>query len=56
MEYIEGMPVQFTRQEIKASMPPTSASIDDGIDFWEGVIAAENDIRVKTEENEDEMD
>ncbi|CAN6801962.1 unnamed protein product [Brassica oleracea] len=47
MEYYEGIPVQFT---------PSSPVIDDGISFWEGVIASKNDNYAKDEEHSNEMD
>lgn len=56
MEYYEGIPVEFTRDEDYAIVQPASPVIDDGIDFWEGIISAEIDNHVKDEEKFDEMD
>ncbi|KAH0873740.1 hypothetical protein HID58_071102, partial [Brassica napus] len=50
MEYYEGIPVQF---DVDENLFPL---IDDGISFWEGVIASENDNDVKDKEHSDEMD
>lgn len=56
MEYYKGIPVQFTVDEDLVIVQPSSPAIDDGISFWEGVIASENDNHVKNEEHSDEMD
>ncbi|KAL0722706.1 hypothetical protein Bca4012_037305 [Brassica carinata] len=56
MEYYEGIPVQFTVDEDYVIVEPSSPVINDGIEFWEGVIAAENDNHVKDEEHSNEMD
>ncbi|KAF3501390.1 hypothetical protein F2Q69_00041532 [Brassica cretica] len=56
MEYYEGIPVQFAVDEDLVIVQPSSPPIDDGISFWEEVIASENDNDVKDEEHSDEMD
>ncbi|KAL0662621.1 hypothetical protein Bca4012_099458 [Brassica carinata] len=56
MEYYEGIPVQFDVDENLVIVQPSSPLIDDGISFWEGVIASENDNDVKDKEHSDEMD
>ncbi|WZZ72120.1 hypothetical protein YC2023_083490 [Brassica napus] len=56
MEYYKGIPVQFAVDEGFVIVQPSSPPIDDGISFWEGVIASENDNDVKDEEHSDEMD
>ena len=56
MEYYKGIPVQFAMDEDFVIVQPSSPPIDDGISFWEGVIASENDNDVKDEEHSDEMD
>ncbi|KAF3593015.1 hypothetical protein DY000_02023365 [Brassica cretica] len=56
MEYYKGIPVQFAVDEDFVIVQPSSPPIDDGISFWEGVIASENDNDVKDEEHSDEMD
>ncbi|KAG2253356.1 hypothetical protein Bca52824_083492 [Brassica carinata] len=43
MEYYEGIPVQFAVDKDLVIVQPSSPLIDDGISFWEGVIASEND-------------
>ena len=40
MEYYEGIPIQFTVDEDLVIVQPSSPVIDDGISFWEGVIAS----------------
>ncbi|CAN6934447.1 unnamed protein product [Brassica oleracea] len=56
MEYYEGIPVQFDVDKNLVIVQPSSPLIDDGISFWEGVIASENDNDVKDKEHSDEMD
>ncbi|KAF3526268.1 hypothetical protein F2Q69_00048898 [Brassica cretica] len=56
MEYYEGIPVQFDVDENLVIVQPSSPPIDDGISFWEGVIASENDNDVKDKEHSEEMD
>ncbi|CAN7077773.1 unnamed protein product [Brassica oleracea var. botrytis] len=56
MEYYKGILVQFAVDEGFVIVQPSSPPIDDGISFWEGVIASENDNDVKDEEHSDEMD
>ena len=55
MEYYKGIPVQFAMDEDFVIVQPSSPPIDDGISFWEGVIASENDNDVKDEEHSDEI-
>ncbi|CAF2106330.1 unnamed protein product [Brassica napus] len=40
MEYYEGIPLQFAVDEDLVIVQPSSPPIDDGISFWEGVIAS----------------
>ncbi|WZZ70980.1 hypothetical protein YC2023_082350 [Brassica napus] len=51
-----GIPVQFAVDEDLVIVQSSSPVIDDGISFWEGVIASENDNDVKDDEHSDEMD
>ncbi|KAG2266065.1 hypothetical protein Bca52824_073144 [Brassica carinata] len=41
MEYYEGIPVQFTVDEDLVVLEPSYRLVDDGISFWEGIIASE---------------
>ncbi|KAL0655905.1 hypothetical protein Bca4012_076489 [Brassica carinata] len=41
MEYYEGIPVQFTVDEDLDVLEPSYRLVDDGISFWEGIIASE---------------
>ncbi|KAF2592725.1 hypothetical protein F2Q70_00044873 [Brassica cretica] len=56
MEYYEGIPVQFAVDEDLVVLEPSYHLVDDGISFWEGVIASENENDVKDKEHSDEMD
>ncbi|CAN6856710.1 unnamed protein product [Brassica oleracea] len=56
MEYYEGIPVQFAVDEDLVVLELSYRLVDDGISFWEGVIASENENDVKDEEHSDEMD
>ncbi|CAG7870256.1 unnamed protein product [Brassica rapa] len=56
MEYYEGIPVQFPMDEDLVVLEPSYRLVDDGINFWEGVIASENDNYVKDKELSDELD
>ncbi|CAN7049055.1 unnamed protein product [Brassica oleracea var. botrytis] len=56
MEYYEGIPVQFAVDEDLVVLGPSYRLVFDGISFWEGVIASENENDVKDEEHSDEMD
>ncbi|CAF1730856.1 unnamed protein product, partial [Brassica napus] len=56
MEYYEGITVQFAVDEDLVIVQPSFPPIDDGISFWEEVIASKNDNDVKDEEHSDEMD
>ncbi|CAN6906453.1 unnamed protein product [Brassica oleracea] len=56
MDYYDGIPVQFAVDEDLVIVQSSSPVIDDGISFWEGVIASENDNDVKDDEHSDEMD
>ncbi|WZZ77797.1 hypothetical protein YC2023_098369 [Brassica napus] len=40
MEYYEGIPLQFAVDKDLVIVQPSSPPIDDGISFWEGVIAS----------------
>ncbi|KAL0827500.1 hypothetical protein Bca101_051178 [Brassica carinata] len=56
MKYYEGIPVQFAVDEDLVVLELSYRLVDDGISFWEGVIASENENDVKDEEHSDEMD
>ncbi|KAL0713269.1 hypothetical protein Bca4012_020247 [Brassica carinata] len=56
MEYYEGIPVKLNLDEDHVIVNSNSTLIDDGIGFWNGVIAAENNNNVKDEQHSDEMD
>lgn len=54
-DYYVGLPFEFTNEENYAAVPQMSPVMDDGIEFWEGVIRAKDDNDVKAEEKADEM-
>ncbi|CAF1963223.1 unnamed protein product [Brassica napus] len=56
MEYYEVIPIQFAVDEDLVVLGPSYRLVFDGISFWEGVIASENENDVKDEEHSDEMD
>lgn len=54
-DYYVGLPFELTNEENYVPVPQMSPVINDGIEFWEGDIRAEDDNDVKAEEKADEM-